>query len=157
MKKSNFKVIIFYAVLILLVILVSSTLFNLSGNQDLSYSQLIELFVRDEVKSFTVDAEGEITVNKTDGTTIVQTLQDIDFFREDVKPYVEKNRKTEEGGGNLETYHYEPIKTMPWWVSFLPYLVILAVIVGLFIYAMNQATGGKGSRINSFGKARAKH
>ncbi|MBR2000496.1 MAG: AAA family ATPase, partial [Lentisphaeria bacterium] len=41
-------------------------------------------------------------------------------------------------------------------VSLLPYVLILAVFIGLWFYAMNQATGGKGGRINSFGKAKAK-
>ncbi len=157
MKKNNFKVIIFYSILILLVILISSSLFNLSASDDLTTSNIIALFEKDQVKSFTVSASGELNLVTTENKKIVFELQDIDHFREDIKPYVEANKKNEDGsGGNLEKYHYEPIASYPWWVSFLPYVLILVVFVGLWFYAMNQATGGKGSRMNSFGKAKAK-
>ena len=149
MKKSSFKVIIFYAVLILLVIGVSSTLFNMSSEDPVTSSDIIELFEKDAVKSFTVSPSGELSITTTENKKMVFELQSIDYFREDVAKYVENNT-------NLEKYHYEPIVSSPWWVNFLPYLIIIAVLIGLWFYAMNQATGGKGSRINSFGKAKAK-
>ncbi len=157
MKKNNFKIVIFYAVLILLVILVSSTLFSLSGNEEISYSNVIAMFEKDQVKSFSVSADGDLTLITTDNKKIIVELQDIDYFREDVKEYVLKNKKAEDGsGGNLEKYNYEPVITYPWWLSFMPYLVIIVVLVALWFYAMNQATGGKGGRVGSFGKAKAK-
>jgi len=149
MKKSSFKVIIFYAVLILLVIGVSSTLFNMSSEDNVTSSDIIELFEKDMVKSFTVSPSGELSITTTENKKMVFELQSIDYFREDVAEFVENNT-------NLESYHYEPIVSSPWWLSFLPYLIIIAVLIGLWFYAMNQATGGKGSRINSFGKAKAK-
>ncbi len=149
MKKSSFKVIIFYAVLILLVIGASSTLFNMSSENPVTSSDIIELFEKDMVKSFTVSPSGELSITTTENKKMVFELQSIDYFREDVAKYVESNK-------NLEKYHYEPIVSSPWWVNFLPYLIIIAVLIGLWFYAMNQATGGKGSRINSFGKAKAK-
>ncbi len=157
MKKRNFKIIIFYSVLILLVIAVSSFLFNLSGSEPLTDDEILALFEQDKVKNFTVSASGELLIETTDGKKVEYELQNIDYFREDTKELVEKNLKKKDGsGGNLEHYHYEPLVSTPWWLSFLPYLVIIAVLIGLWFYAMNQATGGKGSRINSFGKAKAK-
>ncbi|MBR3838022.1 MAG: ATP-dependent zinc metalloprotease FtsH [Clostridia bacterium] len=157
MKKSNFKVILFYAILILLVILVSSSLFNLTGREEIKTSDIIAMFEKDQVKSFTVSPSGELSIVTTDNKTVLFELQSIDDFREDVQEYVEKNKKKEDGsGGNLEKFHYEPVTNYPWWVSLLPYVLILAVFIGLWFYAMNQATGGKGGRINSFGKAKAK-
>ncbi|MBR7165664.1 MAG: ATP-dependent zinc metalloprotease FtsH, partial [Clostridia bacterium] len=157
MKKNNFKVILFYAILILLVILVSSSLFNLTGREELKTSDIIAMFEKDQVKSFTVSPSGELSIVTTENKTILFELQSIDDFREDVQEYVEKNKKKEDGsGGNLEKFHYEPVTNYPWWVSLLPYVLILAVFIGLWFYAMNQATGGKGGRINSFGKAKAK-
>ncbi|MBE6712470.1 MAG: ATP-dependent zinc metalloprotease FtsH [Ruminococcaceae bacterium] len=157
MKKSNFKVIIFYSILILLVIFASTSLFNMSAEDEPKYSEIIALFEKDEVKSFTVSAEGNLSLVTTEEKEIEFELQKIDYFREDVAEYVKKNAKTEDGkGGNLEKYNYEPIETDPWWLSFLPYLVIIILFVALWFYAMKQATGGKGGRMNSFGKAKAK-
>ena len=157
MKKNNFKVIIFYSVLILLVILASTSLFNMSAEDELKYSEIIALFEKDQVKKFTVSADGDLSIQTVDNKKIQYELQRIDYFREDVDEYVKNNKKQSDGkGGNLEWYHYEPIPTSPWWLSFLPYLVIIVLFVALWFYAMNQATGGKGGRINSFGKAKAK-
>jgi len=157
MKKNNFKVIIFYLVLISLVILVSSSLLNLSGTKEMTSSEIIRLFEEDKVKEFTVSPSGELTVITTENKKIIFDLQSIHYFREDVQEYVDKNLKNEDGtGGNLEKYHYEPVVSSPWWINFLPYILIILVLVGLYFYAMNQTTGGKGGRINSFGKARAK-
>ena len=157
MKKSNFKVIIFYSVLILLVILASTSLFNMSAEDEMKYSEIIALFEKDQVKKFTVSADGELSIQTVDNKKILYELQRIDYFREDVDEYVKNNKKLSDGkGGNLEWYHYEPVHTTPWWLSFLPYLVIIVLFVALWFYAMNQATGGKGGRINSFGKAKAK-
>ncbi len=157
MKKNSFKIIVFYSVLILLVILLSTSLFNLSNNEDYPYSKILSFFEKDQVKMFSVSAEGKLTLITTENKKVVLELQNINYFREDVEEFVQNNKKMENGsGGNLEEYHYEPIVSTPWWLSFLPYLIIIAVLIGLWFYAMNQATGGKGSRINSFGKARAK-
>jgi len=157
MKKNNFKIVIFYAILILLVILVSTSLFNMSSADDQTTSTILAMFEKDQVKAFNVSSGGELTITTIDNKEVIFQLQSITHFREDVKPYVEKNLKKEDGtGGSLEKYNYEAPKESPWWLSFLPYVLVFAVIIGLFVYAMNQATGGKGSRINSFGKAKAK-
>jgi len=157
MKKNNFKIVIFYAILILLVILVSTSLFNMSSADDQTTSTILAMFEKDQVKAFNVSSGGELTITTIDNKEVIFQLQSITHFREDVKPYVEKNLKKEDGtGGSLEKYNYEAPKESPWWLSFLPYVLVFAVIIGLFVYAMNQATGGKGSRINYFGKAKAK-
>ena len=156
MKKNNFKIIIFYTVLILLVVLVSSSLFNLSENE-VTTADIISYFQNDQVKEFLVKPSGELTILTTENKKIVFRLQSIDDFREDVNQYVVANKKNEDGsGGNLENYHYEPITTTPWWISLLPYLLVIALFVGLWFYSAHQSGSGKGGRINSFGKAKAK-
>ena len=86
MKKNNFKVIIFYSVLILLVILASTSLFNMSTGDQMKYSQILALFEKDQVKEFNVSAEGDLSIVTVDNKRIEYELQRIDFFREDVLP-----------------------------------------------------------------------
>ena len=151
MKRNNFRVFVFYAILILVVVGIVSFLLNTSSTQkNLTYGEVIEMFKNDEVKTFTVDAGGVLLIKSTENKEYRHDLQNISSFREEIQKYVDENK-------NLDTkYTYKAPVNYPWWVSFLPYLLIIGVMVGLFIYAMNQANGGKGSRINSFGKARAK-
>ena len=49
-----------------------------------------------------------------------------------------------------------PASVIPWWVSFLPYVIIVIVFAVLWWFMMSQAAGGKGSKLNNFGKARVK-
>lgn len=151
MKRNNFRVFVFYAILILVVVGIVSFLLNTSSAQkNLTYGEVIEMFKKDEVKTFTVDAGGVLLIKSTENKEYRHDLQNISSFREEIQKYVDENK-------NLDTkYTYKAPVNYPWWVSFLPYLLIIGVMVGLFIYAMNQANGGKGSRINSFGKAKAK-
>jgi len=158
MKKNSLKIITFYVLLILMIVLVSSSLFNAASNKTPTYSQVLTMFYEDKVKSFVVEASGELTIITTENKEVLVELQSIVQFREDVKEAVNANLKRADGsGGNLEKYQYAPIKSSPWWVSLLPYLIVIVVLVGFFIYAMNtQGGAGKGNRINSFGKAKAK-
>ncbi|MBP5288954.1 MAG: ATP-dependent zinc metalloprotease FtsH [Clostridia bacterium] len=150
MKKNNFRAFIIYGILILAIIGVVSFLLNNTASQrELIYSEVIDLFKKDEVKEFAVDANGILVIRTTDNKELRHELQSITPFREEIEDYLKDNK-------NLEKYEFKPPVNYPWWVSFLPYLLILGVMVGLFFYAMNQANGGKGSRINSFGRAKAK-
>ncbi len=56
--------------------------------------------------------------------------------------------------GIITEYDLKPATIVPWWVSFLPYLIIAIVFIVLWWYMMSQATGGKGSKIGNFGKAK---
>lgn len=53
------------------------------------------------------------------------------------------------------TLNFEPPATAPWWVSFLPTLIMFLLIFGLFFYMMQQTQGG-GSKVMQFGKSRAR-
>ncbi|MBE6534528.1 MAG: hypothetical protein E7678_06140, partial [Ruminococcaceae bacterium] len=79
--------------------------------------------------------EGETTENETEETrapgtyindptkvkTVEYTLQSLDLFVNDCSQYYLSN-------SNLENYDIEPPKVLPWWVSFLPYLIVIIII-----------------------------
>ena len=68
MKKSNFKIIIFYVIIIGLIILSLAMLFNHPKEEVLpEYGDVIEHFRNDTVKSFTVDNKDYITMNVYEG------------------------------------------------------------------------------------------
>lgn len=53
------------------------------------------------------------------------------------------------------TINYDPPPSTPWWLSFLPTLILFALIFGLFFYMMQQSQGG-GNKVMQFGKSKAK-
>ncbi|MBE6600063.1 MAG: AAA family ATPase, partial [Ruminococcaceae bacterium] len=56
------------------------------------------------------------------------------------------------------TVEIEPEAEIPWWVSYLPFIIIIILAVVLWLYMIRQTSGGKGGagRLNSFGKAKVK-
>ena len=54
-KKSNFKVLVFYIVLIAAIIFALSLMFSQQEVEEIKYSEIVNYFKNDAVKSFTVD------------------------------------------------------------------------------------------------------
>ncbi len=151
--KKNLKLSLFYIAMIVAII---ATLWFLLGElkqpDKLVYSDLVELFHNEEVKSFEVNGKNEVTIAKKNGETVSYQLRDFSVFYYDFSELINQQVRD----GIIESYEYLPVQGTPWWLSLLPSLVVIVLIGFVFIYMMNQATGGKGSKINSFGKSRAK-
>ena len=58
-------------------------------------------------------------------------------------------------GGNLVEYDTPPAEGTPWYVEYLPFIIIAVLFIGLWIFIMRQAPGG-GGKLNSFSKSKAK-
>ncbi len=168
MKKSNFKVLIFYAVLILVVFLAISMLFKQTDEQKITYGDIVEYFQDDTVQSFVLDEEYylEMTVYQTDengeilrnenGTPIVQN-EKVGFrvptfvnFNEEFGEYYKNNE-------NLTAYDIQAKEPTPLWISFLPTIIVIVIFVILFVVISRQANGkGGAGKMMNFGKARVK-
>ncbi len=168
--KGNFKVIIFYIALILVIVLSVSALFGPTKQEKMVYSDIVEYFKTDSVISFQVDEDYYLTMKVVDKDSatfdengvvvgfdeektkeIGYQLRSLELFHTDLEDYIATNQ-------NLTEYEYEPQTTLPWWVSLLPYVLIIIVFIVLWIFVMNQAAGGKGGKMGmgAFGKARVK-
>ena len=157
---NSFKIAIFYIVLIGILIVATASLWNSVPTDSLLYSQVVDLFKNEQVREFKVDEDNTLTMNvrvtNKDGTegeaTLTYQLSDIDMFREDLGELIEAQHEA----GIITAYDYPPPYEIPWWLSLLPYIVVIVLFIAMWIYVMNQANGGKGSKINSVGRAKAK-
>ncbi|MBE6662455.1 MAG: ATP-dependent zinc metalloprotease FtsH, partial [Ruminococcaceae bacterium] len=167
--KGNFKVIIFYIVLILVIVLSVSAFFGPTKQEKMVYSDIVEYFKTDSVISFQVDEDYYLTMKVVDKDSatynengvvvgfdeektkeIGYQLRSLELFHTDLEDYIATNQ-------NLTEYEYEPQTTLPWWVSLLPYVLIIIVFIVLWIFVMNQSAGKGGKMgMGSFGKARVK-
>ncbi|MBR2346789.1 MAG: ATP-dependent zinc metalloprotease FtsH [Clostridia bacterium] len=161
-KNSNLKIIIFYIVLFAVVILALSFMFNKNGEDKVTYSQIVDYFKSDRVAEFVVDddfyiemkvyeldADGNV-LTSGDTKTIGYQLQSLGLFVEDCSEYYKSNQ-------NLKSYDIEPEAVFPWWVAFLPYLIVIIVLVILYFAMRNAANSAGGAgKMNSFGKAKVK-
>ena len=151
--KKNYKLAIFYTVLTVGIILSLWLLFRSINTADsIVYSDLVEMFTNKEVKSFEVDKNNRVVIAKKDGKVVQYQLRDFSIFYYDFSDMI----KEQVADGTIEKYEYEPLAVTPWWAKALPTVAVMVVIALLWFYMMNQAAGGKGSKIASFGKSRAK-
>jgi cell division protease FtsH len=150
--KSNLKIILFYLVLIAVIIFFVAQVFTTTQADKLVYSDIVSYFEQEQVSSFVVDEDYLLTMKLKDDSEVSYQLKSLTIFRDDLGDLILEQKSA----GILESYDYEPDTVLPWWVSMLPYLIIIIIFVALWIFVMNQAVGGKGNKMNSFGKARVK-
>ena len=155
MKK--FKVILFYALLIGAVLLAVSGIFrDAEGEVQMleNYSDVITLFKEEKVKEFTVSEDLELYMILADDTKALYQLSSLNLFYNDLGETISAQLEA----GELLRYEYEPAKVYPWWVSLLPYAIIIIIFIVLWIFIMNSAVGGKGGagKMGGFGRARVK-
>ncbi len=62
------------------------------------------------------------------------------------------------GVGIMSSYENTPENVMPWWVSLIPWVLLIIVVILLYSFAMKQMMkqGGPGAKVNSFGKSHVK-
>ena len=158
-KNSNTKIIIFYIILFAVVIIALSVMFGQNNTDKITYGEVISYFKNDQVaecyidnsnylemKVYVLDDEG----NKTEQTkTIGYQLQSLSLFVEDCSYYYINNE-------SIEYFDIEPETVLPWWVAFLPYIIVIIIVIVLFVVMKNAANAGGAGKINSFGKARVK-
>ena len=156
----NLRVILFYVVMIVGMIAITSFLMGGGESKPITYSDVVEYFEQEKVKSFEVDNSNRLTMtlrgdkdangNETE-TQVVYELRSLDMFYRDLGDLYREQSES----GIIERYDFEPPTQIPVWVSFLPYILIVIFIVVIYFVSMNQAMGGKGGKINSFGRSRA--
>ncbi len=166
-KKSNFKVIIFYVLIIAAIIFSLTLMFDTKQPEVKTYHDVVDYFKNDAVKNFVIDEKFNITmevynvdeVKALEGasaeeaglttTTIEYKLQSLNLFVNDCGEYYKNNQ-------NLKNYDIQPETVIPWWVSLLPYAIVIIIVIILWVVIAKQTSGGGASKLNSFGKAKVK-
>ncbi len=150
-KGNNNRVLIFYVVLIAVILFSVGTLLSNAVQKELKYSDIVEMFKNEEVKSFTIDEKNNLIIKDQKGVEYTYRLLSISIFYEDMNDLVQAQLEE----GIIESYNYEEPTNIPWWVSFLPYLALIGLFIALWVYMMRQASG-KGGKMGGFGKAKVK-
>ena len=153
MKRSR-SIGIYIAVLVLLL-LVASVIFSMRGTQSTTKSyEILGYFYRGEVEGYELDLGTGDMVMTVKGQTkeIVYRVPNVSVFLQDTEQLVADSNK--EHVDNPIKVNYLPIQETPWWLSFLPTLLLIGVMVVFWVLMMRQS-GGNGKVMN-FGKAKIK-
>lgn len=164
--KNNGKTILFYVVLIAVLLMASSFLLGQKKEKDPEYSEIVALFESGEVESYNITASNILDIKTRDktnssgitvkGKEISVKLRSLELFERDIKPIVNALNHDDDPDNDIKSYNYEPPKETSFWLSFIPYILMIVFFCVLAFFAMNATMGGKGGKINSFGKSRAR-
>ena len=149
-KQTKRPVMGLYIAAILLLLLAYYALNNSMGVASITYSQVEDLFQREQVESFYVRNGSELYLNLRDGTTVQNQLGSTDLFREELGELIKDQKER----GVLAYYDYAPVYTPPWWSEILLYVMLIGGIFLLWQVMMNRAQGGGVDQGRRFGRAK---
>ena len=142
---------------VLILVILACTIFTLtqgSKGEQLSYSELYDLFVNEKVKSFVYDGTDNVVVLEIrDGTQTKEEMVSVynfSVFYSDLSDLIKEQHEK----GIIEEYNYDPPQSN-WWISFIPYILVTVLFVGMWYMMMKKADGGAGM-VGKFGKARTR-
>ena len=148
----------FYVLLVVIMIAVVFTMGQETKAEEIkNYSELIDLFESEKVKSFRTEGTELIVLEvRTDDPAkptkeMSYNLYNFAVFYEDFKDIISEQYKA----GIIEEYDYDEGFVVPWWASFLPYLLIMGGGMFLWYMMMNRGGGGAGA-IGKFSRARTR-
>ncbi len=162
--KGNKKTILLYVVLLAGFMLISLTLLGSAARiGEPTYGEIIEMFRDNMVTEYQIASDNVLTFKTTETDELgnqkeySKKLRDIYLFKSDIDPYIEAQLALPESERTLiiENCDMEAPKETPWIVSFLPYLIMLAIGIFAWMYLASKFSDGE-RKMNSFGKARVK-
>ena len=148
-----------FLLLMLMAVLLFSSMKQPASTE--KYSDVLGYFQRLEVQSFVFDlGTGDLEMTFTDGKTKAYRVPNVNLFINDVYAerydgsdnYIQQYNKAHPDAPMR--YDLLPIKTTPWWVSLIPTLVLVGLLVFFYFMMMKQARGGGTSGVMGFGKAK---
>ena len=150
MKKNKPIVIVLYVAIVALLLWLVLGVFNLSGH-DVTESQLMELFRKEQVHSFVVK-DGSITLQlhePYEGKTRLTTeLADVDAFRQELSELFREQTES----GILEKYDFHPEGKRSAFELVVPLLIVGLVL--LLLWAVLMGRMNSHNPMSNFGKAR---
>ena len=150
MKKRRILPLIIYAAVLILAFAWMLGAFG-GGKSDLSYSQIVNLFKQEQVRSFVVEDNTIVLLLRTEykGKTSVRAdLANPEGFRQDMWELLQEQSEK----GILESYDFVPEKESSPFDYIIP--IIIAGFVLIFVYVLLVGRANSNNPMNNFGKAR---
>ena len=104
--------------------------------------------------NYRYDGAGRILFETRDGNPVIQT------YSIRLASYVQLEEihaiaKANLGVGNLRVLDFEEPQDTPWYISFMPYLILILALVLLYFFVIRSANG-KGGKMGGFARSHAK-
>lgn len=156
-QNNKFKgIFIYLAVIVLLVIgMVKMLQMSATPGEHTTYSKVISEFDNYNVSGYTLDlGSGELQYTlKSDNTKKYKySVPNVSLFLQDTQGYRKAYNEKNPDSQLVEDFY--PVSDNSFLLSFLPYLLMVALMIGFTFVIMRQASGG--GKMSQFSKANAR-
>ena len=148
--------------LLILVILLGAIYLVTNNDEqpttEIDYSEMRRLFMDYEVLAFNINQNNRVTMElkspyRDSGSPHVRhELLDLHIFYADLSSYIDESMRRD---SNFR-YNYNPGMRIPWWVSLLPYVILIAAFFFIWSAMMNRSGVGGDKGAMKFGRARTR-
>lgn len=127
-----------------------------NADKQLTYSEMVDLFTSEKVKSFEYDGTSDVVTlhlkgdSKDKEKTVECDVYSFSLFYSDMGDLINEQHQK----GIIEQYQYEAPESS-WWLAILPYIIVMILFMVMWYLMMNKA-GGAGGGVGKFGKARTR-
>ena len=156
-KKRN--IFIYVAILVTALVLVTY-LYTNNTKQAKRYDEIVDMFSQGKIVRLSLDfGTNELTYYTMGTNKAGQEVQvsdtyrvpNVEYFLEDVRPIIDEYNKN--NPDKKIQFDFVRAPDPPWWISFLPSILLLAVMIGLFYFMMKKTQEGFGGvKQSSFGR-----
>ncbi len=156
-QKNKFKGIFIYLAVIVLLVIGMVTMLQMSATpgEHTTYSKVISEFDNYNVSGYTLDlGSGELQYTlKSDNTKKYKySVPNVSLFLQDTQGYRKAYNEKNPDSQLVEDFY--PVSDNSFLLSFLPYLLMVALMIGFTFVIMRQASGG--GKMSQFSKANAR-
>ena len=156
MKNHKGNAVFFFLILLILGLSVWLIRTPASSAADYAYSDIYDLLEQEKVDSLTLRGN-DLTLTLKDpdadgNTAVTYQVTSFSVFYNDFNDLIVSQYEA----GILKSYDYLAASETPWWMMFVPYLLIALLFLGLWFFMMNRASegGGGDKNVMRFAKAR---
>ncbi len=156
-RKTLRNLAIYLGIPIVLIIIFASIYMN-RGQTTMKTSEVVSYFAEERVREYDLNfGTGAMTIKLDDGTEKKYTAPAIQYFLDEIKPYVDQYN--EKHPDSPIVYNWDRPKETSWLMSMLPYIIMLAIIIFFWWFMMKRmsASMGDGGKQMNFGKAKIKN
>lgn len=147
-KKFNVGSLVYLAILVIIIVVVFTTITSASEPKKVTYGELVDLFRTEQVSEFKVVGY-DVSCLLKDGSMVTHELLSLELFKSNI---LEQYVLPQQEAGIITNYDLTEGFTLPWWVSFIPSILLFALIIAVWVFTTKQMNG----KAPGFAKARVR-
>ena len=153
-RRFNPMVFLIYGVMLLMMVFLINGINRAQQENEVSYAQMLDLFAKEEVRWFSLDSDGLLTLelrSESANQSVELRIGDTEQFHRDLDTLIEAQKAS----GVLEDYDLQPAPEKTDWFTILPYVLLGFGAIYVMVMLMGRANGGQNGMAR-FTKANAR-